>query len=631
MAAAILANKNQLCRVIVPKPLLNQTAETLQSRLGGLAGREIRHLHFSRQVSTKNGLTDQYKRNHQEILHKGGIIITTPEVALSYKLSGEQSLFDNQRAAATKMRDCQAWFDRVARDIIDESDLTLAVKTQLVYPSGTLLSLDGSPYRWTIPQLLIALVEEHLPTLLQEHPKEIEVVDRKDGFPFVLLLHTDIEKELCELLINDICNGRWDLFQKILYPSGDIATNNSGLVAHHAQVMADLKTLLSYKAFDSIMFAKILDLAKEDKSAISDSILIMRGLLAYGVFISCLKKRWGIQYGPFLERQPMAVPYEAKGKPSERAEFGYPDVAITLTCLSFLYSGLNGGQLCEALRLILASDDPASKYSNWVETVHSLPTSLQSWDLIDMDDEIQMRELWGYLRFNRNVIWHYLNNIVFPVHAKQFPSKIQASAWDLPLFSGETGNVRTTGFSGTSDNKTLLPLTISQESLPSLQQTNAEVLTYLLQDRNRQYISAVQQSGKRLTEQELLRYLNELGIRLLIDSGAYILEMNNEDVASAWLKIDSTAQAAVYFDGRDRAWVRYRGRKRPVLLLATPLINNLKDCFVYLDQAHTRGVDLKFPTDAKGTVTLALGQTKDHTIQGQFAYRYFLWLTNKGS
>jgi hypothetical protein len=39
-------------------------------------------------------------------------------------------------------------------------------------------------------------------------------------------------------------------------------------------------------------------------------------------------------------------------------------------------------------------------------------------------------------------------------------------------------------------------------------------------------------------------------------------------------------------------------------------------CLVYLDEAHTRGTDLKLPLDARGALTLALHQTKDHTVQG---------------
>lgn len=89
------------------------------------------------------------------------------------------------------------------------------------------------------------------------------------------------------------------------------------------------------------------------------------------------------------------------------------------------------------------------------------------------------------MRLDCVVINYYINHFIFPVHAKQFDIKLQAFAWDLPLYSrGEQRGARTIGFSGTNDNHTMLPLTIRQDNLPSLQQASAEVLSYLLQPRN---------------------------------------------------------------------------------------------------------------------------------------------------
>lgn len=113
---------------------------------------------------------------------------------------------------------------------------------------------------------------------------------------------------------------------------------------------------------------------------------------------------------------------------------------------------------------------------------------------------------------------------------------------------------KTTGFSGTNDNKIILPLNIKQDDLPSLRQTNAEVLTYVLQVRNRLYNLAAWQ-GKRLTEEELLRRIEGIKIRILIDASAYILEMDNMTLVKAWLDIDTKAKGAVYFGADNRAWV----------------------------------------------------------------------------
>lgn len=106
-----------------------------------------------------------------------------------------------------------------------------------------------------------------------------------------------------------------------------------------------------------------------------------------------------------------------------------------------------------------------------------------------------------------------------------------------------------------------------------------------------------------------------MNIRVLIDAGAQILEMDNLSLAKAWLKVDWTATAAVYFDENNKPFVLYRhGRKVP--LLASPFADNLEGCLVYIDEAHTRGTDLKLPAHACGALTLGLGQTKDHTVQG---------------
>ncbi len=122
--------------------------------------------------------------------------------------------------------------------------------------------------------------------------------------------------------------------------------------------------------------------------------------------------------------------------------------------------------------------------------------------------------------------------------------------------------------------------------------------------------------GKRLSEMEFLKDLSSQKIRMLIDAGAQILEMTNLELVQAWLLADHEASAAVYFDKFDKPWVTHRdGRLQP--LFASPFADNLGECLVYLDEAHTRGTDLKMPSYTVGALTLGTGQTKDHTVQGK--------------
>ena len=608
MAAAILASKKQLLRLIVPKALLLQTAQTMQSRLGGLVGREIRHVPFSRRTMTTPNMLQLYSKLHRDILCSCGVMLTTPENILSYKLSGLQRLADLRLKEAEEMIGFQSWLTDTCRDVLDESDFTLAVKTQLIYPSGPQLSVDGHPSRWEVAQILLSLVEDHLPNLQRDFPQSIEVAERSRGFPMIHVLRTDVEDALHCQIINDICDGR-TTFLRLANP---ISPMNKG----------EIKRVLSEESIDRQLIKRV-SLFFVDRSSAYKNMILVRGLLLNKILLLCLKKRWNVQYGLHPKRQPIAVPFEAKGVPSEQAEFGHPDVAILLTCLAFYYSGLNLSQFSEDLHHVLRSDDPAAEYDKWTCTSNTMPEALHHWNIINVDDQGQVETLWRHLRLNRNVLDHYMNSFVFPVHAKQFGVKLQASGWDIPLFSRsqreeETSCARTTGFSGTNDNKLMLPLTIKQDDLPSVRQTNAEVLAYLLQNRNRQYNIASSQ-GKRLTEEGLLLRLSSMGIRILIDAGAYILEMNNRTLVKAWLNIDTQSKGAVYFDADNRAWVQYRGGKKTVPLLATPFAENLNECLVYLDEAHTRGVDLKLPQNARGALTLALNQTKDHTVQGKLA------------
>ncbi|KAE8322528.1 hypothetical protein BDV39DRAFT_209670 [Aspergillus sergii] len=611
MVACVLADSHNLARLVVPKALLLQTAQTIQSRLGGLVGREVCHIPFSRKSPTEVASVQEYKALHMESLDKCGIVLTTPEHLLSFKLCGIQCLSDSRLESARHMISISGWLTRVCRDVVDESDFSLAVKTQLVYPSGTQLPLAGQPYRWKIAHALLNLLKEYLADAQQEFPSSVELVERaKDGFPFIHIFRPDVESFINQRLADDLCSGRTSILPR---------------PAVHGQ-QAFRNFITNSTVDESVVTAAMK--AFVDPVAI-DKMFLLRGLLGHGILLQCLKKRWNVQYGLHPKRDPVAVPFHAKGVPSEQAEWGHPDVAIVLTCLSFYYSGLTLDQLRQSLQQLSNTDDPSSEYDRLTHDIKPLPQSLQHWNLISTDDEGQLREVWNHLRYSVTVINYFLDHIVFPVHARQFSQRLQMSGWDIPLFAternrtlcqGSIPGTLTTGFSGTNDNRGLLPLTIRQNDLPELLHTNAEVLTYLLQPRNRLYVPATGSDGKRLSELQFIKRLHAMSIRILIDAGAHILELDNKGFVEKWMEIDYGAPAAVYFDASSKPWVVDRN-KNEVPLLASPFAGNLEGCLVYLDEAHTRGTDLKFPPLAKGALTLSLGQTKDHTVQAAMRLR----------
>ena len=127
------------------------------------------------------------------------------------------------------------------------------------------------------------------------------------------------------------------------------------------------------------------------------------------------------------------------------------------------------------------------------------------------------------------------------------------------------------------------------------------------------------EDGERLTTLQFLRLVAMQcpEIRVLLDVGAQILDLSNQQVAKAWLDVVPDTAGAVYFDENDELTVLTRnGISQP--MSSSPLSQQLDHCVVYLDHAHTRGTDIKFPIGSRAAVTLGPKVTKDALVQGVF-------------
>ena len=368
MVVAQLADTNKLVRVVVPRPLLLQTAQLLQARIGGLIGRKIKHVPFSRRSSTVIHDIDAYRHLHLQMLQEGGIILTLPEHMLSFQLSGLQELSNNHVQQAATMMRFQEWLMKNCRDILDECDHMLAVKTQLIYPSGAQTMVDGHPDRWKIVQDVLRLVKVHLGPLRREFPRSVEVIERSRGaFPTVYLLTPEVKNALMHRLTNSVVGGE-----------GGILPMDSCSFDERVSV----NSFLREAQFPAATAVKIAGAFKGNPDA-RQRLLLLRGLFVHKILLLGLNKRWNVQYGIDTRRDPIAVPYKAKGIASDQAEFGHPDVSIILTCLSFYYSGLTLAQFRQALMHLIKSDDePVREFDSWIHSIPAFPESLRSWNSI---------------------------------------------------------------------------------------------------------------------------------------------------------------------------------------------------------------------------------------------------------
>jgi len=301
--------------------------------------------------------------------------------------------------------------------------------------------------------------------------------------------------------------------------------------------------------------------------------------------------------------------------PSQRAEFAHPDVAIALTCLSYYYGGLTKDQVLLCFELLAKLDNPEMEYDHWVELGQDIPAELHQLNGVNIEDETQVDDFIVPL-FSRNkaVVDFYLSQVVFPRAARQFPSKLPTSAWDLVEHKANI----TTGFSGTNDNRYLLPASITQEDPKFVLGTNALVLQHLLRPENDHYECVEGENGGRGSSAAFLKRLvkQDPEIRVLLDVGARMLELQKKDLARYWLSLRPTVSAAIFFNDSDHLTVvTPDGTTEP--FISSPFNRQLDKCVVYLDDAHTRGTDLKLPQGMRAAVTLGPKVTKDRLVQGK--------------
>ena len=143
------------------------------------------------------------------------------------------------------------------------------------------------------------------------------------------------------------------------------------------------------------------------------------------------------------------------------------------------------------------------------------------------------------------------------------------------------------------------------------------MLDCLLRSEN-SFKHAVEESGREsLDTDSLLRIVvrSEPPVRVILDVGAQVLEWKNEEVVRRWLSRVPEVQVAVFFDDRNDLSVLSRDGIKESLMIS-PFAKQIDQCLLYLDEAHTRGTDLKLPTNYRAAVTLGPDLTKDRLMQG---------------
>lgn len=506
----------------------------------------------------------------------------------------------------------QDFFDKSSRDIVDESDENFSVKFELIYTMGMQRPIENSPDRWNFIQQVLELVKIKAPAVLDEFGSSfIEIHCAPGTFPRIRTLRPQAESSLVHNITRHICD-----FGLVGFPLGrQTKTVQDDLYAY--LVNPDLTS----DEIDTVQEGGPTGFWSDGTKS---TILLLRGLLGGGVLAFTFgQKRWRVNFG-LAARTPatkLSVPFRAKDSPSPRSEFSHPDVVIVLTSLCYYYGGLDDEDIFTALGHLMESDQADIEYQAWVSDAHNLPLAFRQLQGINLKDRQQcISQLFPCLKFGKNVVDYYLSRIVFPKEMKEFPSKLSASGWDL----GKRKIHPTTGFSGTSDSRIVLPLDVNHLDLPDQKHTNALVLQYLLRPENTVEQMVDLPEPPMSDAERILSVIMQLNKspEVILDVGAQILELDNLQVAQKWLEmrsaLDSTKEAVVFVDQDDELSIVDRNG-RVEALQTSSFASRLGACLIFLDEAHTRGIDLKLPVDYRAAVTLGANLTKDRLVQGKIS------------
>ncbi|QLI64486.1 uncharacterized protein G6M90_00g018160 [Metarhizium brunneum] len=584
--ATSLCRKGNLVRLIVTRSQFAQMSQIMTARLGGLLGRRIYHLPISRNMTLTEASVGKLHKIIQDCVESKGILIVQPEQILSLNLMISDYSSKCSEKAREVLYDIKHLLDDSCRDIVDESDDVFSPRYELVYPLGKEQPIDFARERCSIISQILTIACKKAEAIVEEMPGGLVISPVGPGrYPKLSLVTREASELLERRIAEEIC----------LTGLIGFSISQTSSFSTYKEKILEFWTNRALKETTREFIEKDLCWAPQ----MTSFLYLIRGLIACGVLSAALRDRFRVNYGLDKTRMPktdLAVPYRAKDTPSVGSEYSQPDTVITKTYLAYYYDGLNDRDLTETLMHLLQSDRSHIEYQEWVKAAPDLPKAWHDVKGINLEDtQLCKRDLFPRLRSLRVCIDYYLSYIVFPKQLREYSEKISASGWDI----GRSKELVTTGFSGTHDLKPLLPLTMRQQDLISQAHTDALVLEKMLGLHNHTHFLDPPNSS-RISEDFLQKITTqEPDIRVIIDVGAYLIDLTNEQVARTWLGIlqgrNLMIDAAIYCDDNGDLTVLDRHGKTESLQLS-PFARQMERCVVFLDEAHSRGTDLKLPS-----------------------------------
>ncbi|AYV80898.1 MAG: hypothetical protein Harvfovirus9_28 [Harvfovirus sp.] len=511
---------------------------------------------------------------------------------------------------------------------IERKDATAMVKFMKKPNATNIIIIDDTSYK----AILLNSVEANeidTPEMKHLRDQSICIMDEIDTMMDPLssdlnypLAHRDLDSFITHFAtyaLNDmLLNSK---YQELVFPT-----------ATESQVYVDRWFTLKVETYDDIFKNElsyfVMRYIKKSPITLADLNYKIVGQIRkiYTILKDCLAMVYNKDYGfgneiPKYEKNNfVAIPYKAVGDPVDRSEFTDAEITLCLTILSYHYHKL---RLIDLKKLQLFVKGIQTKYGSAYAFIPSNKQLIKTlnkhgFDLQKLADanERELAANADKLTTDRDLINFYLMHIISPQFINITKNQFNCSFIDV--LSG-TFIKRKIAFSGTVN--ILLPETLIEayefKKITHSDKANGSAISALIGYVNVNNIMYIDEMADIVTK--ILRIITANNYNVLIDIGAFLRNILPLDFVKLLSEQNETYKRKkyIYIDQRSIKHVYASGQLFPLgeNTYAT------EDIFIYYDNMHIVGIDVKQPYNLKALATIDHFNRLTTVEQGIFRLR----------
>ncbi len=345
----------------------------------------------------------------------------------------------------------------------------------------------------------------------------------------------------------------------------------------------------------------------------------------YNTLINALLMIYNKDYGfgrvinKYEKNHMIAIPYKAVNDPVDKSEYTDSELTICLTIFTYYYHGLRAQDLVNIVGFVNKFMQKY-KYEYLLNIfLKDLKDILKKYDfeLVDLTQNNNKREEFlnsvEKLKFNYDLIDFYLKVYVIPKYVELTDTQLNCSFIDAITSQFCKYKI---AFSGTVN--ILLPKLESYDhefqSVVDSNKANGSIISAITGFINPNRLTYVNKSS---SLDSIFEIILKNGYNVVVDVGAFFKDYTAKEFVTQLAQYAKDRRKYVFVDESDKKLVYEQGKiyKFPETIYAS------EELFIYYDNKHIVGVDIKQPYHLKVIVTVSRTDTLTKVGQGIFRAR----------